>query len=775
MKALFSKAAASLGLPLRQWDGPLTRDLVLRPGDFGLGKVPQRLQPDGLVTSVCGFCSTGCGLNIHLKEGRAVNLTPAADYPVNLGMACPKGWEALAPLASPDRGTTPLLRDAAGKLVPVDWGTAATEFAARFQAIQHRHGPDSLAWLGTGQIFTEEMALLGAVAKFGFGIRHGDGNTRQCMATAVSAYKESFGFDAPPFAYADFEEADVIVLVGSNLSIAHPILWQRVLANRRGAQVVVVDPRRTETAMAALALGGNPALSHLALKPKSDLLLFYGLARLLIEAGETDAPFLAAHTENFEAFAAFLAQPAFGLSAVVAGTGLSAETLQALAALIGTEGGKRVSFWWTMGVNQGHEATRTAQALINLALMTGNLGKPGTGANSITGQCNAMGSRLFSNTVSLFGGRDFRNAAHRAEVASLLAIPEERIPTQNSWAYDQILEGIREGKIKGLWILATNTVHSWIGSANVAKTLAQLDCLVVQDLYPTTETARLAHLYLPAAGWGEKEGTFINSERRIGHSKAVSPAPGQALSDFRIVRLLAEAWGGGCGELFREWSSPEAVFRILQRLSAGRPCDMTGIGSGGLSPYHHLDAAGGIQWPWSTSAASAGEPARERRLFADGLFPRPNGRALFAFSPPRPMPEMPDGEYPFLLLTGRGTSAQWHTGTRTEKSPVLRKLRPESLYAEVHPDDARRLGLGPRASVRIVSRRGSVVAAAFVTATVPPGHVFLPMHYAETNVLTFPSFDPHSRQPSYKAAAVRLETVTVSEKGLLDGLLFAGE
>ena len=293
MKALFSKAAASLGLPLRQWDGPLTRDLVLRPGDFGLGKVPQRLQPDGLVTSVCGFCSTGCGLNIHLKEGRAVNLTPAADYPVNLGMACPKGWEALAPLASPDRGTTPLLRDVAGKLVPVDWGTAASEFAARFQAIQRRHGPDSLAWLGTGQIFTEEMALLGAVAKFGFGIRHGDGNTRQCMATAVSAYKESFGFDAPPFTYADFEESDVVVLVGSNLSIAHPILWQRVLANRRGTQVVVVDPRRTETAMAALALGGNPALSHLALKPKSDLLLFYGLARLLIEAGETDAPFLA--------------------------------------------------------------------------------------------------------------------------------------------------------------------------------------------------------------------------------------------------------------------------------------------------------------------------------------------------------------------------------------------------------------------------------------------------------------------------------------------------
>ncbi|SDT95450.1 nitrate reductase (quinol-dependent), catalytic subunit [Verrucomicrobium sp. GAS474] len=751
--------------PLRAWDGPLTRDLVLRPGDFGLGHVPERLRPDALVTSVCGFCSTGCGLNIHMKGGRAVNLTPAADYPVNLGMACPKGWEALAPLAAPDRGTTPLVQtgSAPGRFAPVGWEAAARLFADRFQAVADRHGPDSLAWLGTGQIFTEELALLGAVAKFGMGFRHGDGNTRQCMATAVAAYKESFGFDAPPFTYADFEETDVLFLVGSNLCIAHPILWQRIVRNRRGVQVIVVDPRRTETATAAAALSPDPALSHLAIRPKSDLLLFHGLARLVVEGGGVDAPFVAAHTEGFDDFAAFLADPAYAAEAVAAGTGLPVETLRTLAALIGKGSGKRVSFWWTMGVNQGHEATRTAQALINLALLTGNIGKPGTGANSITGQCNAMGSRLFSNTTGLLGGRDFRNAAHRAEVARITGIPEERIPSENSLAYDQIVEGIEAGTIKGLWIVATNTAHSWIGSKTIAKTLAKLDFLVVQDLYPTTETARLAHLYLPAAGWGEKEGTFINSERRIGHSKAVSPAPGAALSDFRIVRLLAEAWGRGCGELFRAWTTPEAVFRLLQRLSAGRPCDFSGIGEGKGDPYRHLDEAGGIQWPWAASqkGEEEGEPARERRLFERGenRFPRPNGKALFVYAAPRPMPERPDAEYPFLLLTGRGSSAQWHTGSRTEKSAVLRKLRPGAIYAEVHPDDARRLGLGPRDSVRIVSRRGSVVAAAYVTASVPPGHVFLPMHYAETNLLTFPAFDPHSRQPSYKAAAVRLEVL----------------
>src|SRR4029077_14123092 len=217
-----------------------------------------------------------------------------------------------------------------------------------------------------------------------------------------------------------------------------------------------------------------------------------------------------------------------------------------------------VSFWWTMGVNQGHEATRTAQAIINLALMTGNIGRPGTGANSITGQCNAMGSRLFSNITNLLGGRDFLNPVDREKVAGLLDIPLERIPTQNSWAYDQIVQGIAEEKIKGLWVIATNASHSWIDQRKFNALAAKLDFLVVQEMFSTTETAQRAHLILPAAGWGEKEGTFINSERRIGPVKKVSLAPGQALSDLNIFRLVAHYWG--CGEMFRAWVSPEAVF-----------------------------------------------------------------------------------------------------------------------------------------------------------------------------------------------------------------------
>jgi assimilatory nitrate reductase catalytic subunit len=740
---------------LREWHGPLTAELVQHPADFGLGNVPARLTPDATATSVCGFCSTGCGLNIHLRDGAAINLTAAPDYPVNLGMACPKGWEALTPLGAPDRATTPLLRNAHGELAPVDWHTAMTEFRRRFKAIQQQHGPASVAWIGTGQIFTEELAFLGALGKFGMGMLHGDGNTRQCMATAVAAYKESFGFDAPPFTYADFEQSDVLVFVGSNLCIAHPILWQRVLRNKKRPAIIVVDPRRTETAAAAT--------QHLALKPKSDLALLYGVAHLLLRNGLVNREFIARHTTGFEAFAEFV-RP-FTPEKVAAETGLAREELLHFADTVGR--GKAVSFWWTMGVNQGHEATRTAQAIINLALMTGNIGHPGTGANSITGQCNAMGSRLFSNTTNLLGGHDFTHAAHREKIARQLGIPVERIPAQNSLAYDQILEGIRTGAIRGLWVIATNTAHSWIHQGDARELLAKLDFLVVQDMYASTETAQAAHLILPAAGWGEKEGTFINSERRIGLARKVARAPGRALSDFSIFRLVAEYWG--CGELFAEWNSPEAVFRILQRVSEGRPCDITGI-----EGYAMLAARGGVQWPLpkgmnnevshvkpdahppSSLAPPTSPLPKERRLFEDGRFFTPDGRARFVFEAPRPVPEPTDEEFPFTLLTGRGTSAQWHTQTRTAKSAVLRKLYPEQLHAEINPHDAAALGVASGDTVSVASRRGQLHATAFVTATVQPGQIFLPMHYAETNRLTFPSVDPYSRQPAYKHCAVRV-------------------
>lgn len=737
MSPVAQKLTNRLREGIRSHSGPLTEQLVRRPGDFGLGQVPSRLAPDATTSMTCGFCSTGCSLKVHLRDGQASNLTPEVNYPVNSGMACPKGWEALAPLKASDRATVPLIRKERGGLSrETDWSTAAGIFCDRMKEVMEMHGPESVAFLSTGQICTEEMALLGAFAKFGMGMIHGDGNTRQCMATAVRAYKESFGFDAPPYTYADFEESDVIVLVGSNLCIAHPILWQRILKNERNPEIIVIDPRKTETAM--------QATSHVALTPKSDLVLFYGLANLLIEKGLLDESFINEHTSDFEDFAVHVKD--FTPELTSAETGIVLEELEGLAALIGS--GKRVSFWWTMGVNQGHEATRTAQAIINLALMTGNIGKPGTGANSITGQCNAMGSRLFSNTTSLLGGHDFTNRADRKKVAGILNIDPEKIPEQNSLAYDQIIDRIRDGKIKALWVIATNPAHSWIGREMFEEVLGNLDFLVVQDMYHSTETAQCADLVLPAAGWGEKEGTLINSERRIGLVKKVSRAPGQALCDFSIFKILAETWG--CGDLFRDWQTPEDVFKILAELSVGQPCDFSDI-----EGYEEIDRAGGIQWPCTSQTES---PLRqERRLFEDGKFFTVDQRARFVFSKRQADPEPPDAAYPLRLLTGRGSSAQWHTQTRTGKSEVLRKLSPRRNYLEIHPDDAEKFAIINGDKVVVSSRRGTIRVNAFVTSAVPPGSVFLPMHESETNRITLGVFDPHSRQPSYKSCAVRIE------------------
>jgi anaerobic selenocysteine-containing dehydrogenase len=712
----------------------MTRDLLREPGNFGLGQVPSRTKPDATTDMVCGYCSTGCSLRIHQKDGVATSLTPNTDYPVNMGMACPKGWEALAVLDSPDRATTPLLRDESGRRVPVGWDSAMQTFTERFKAIQAKHGPHSVAFLGTGQIATEEMAFLGALAKFGMGLLHGDGNTRQCMATSVVAYKQAFGFDAPPYTYSDFEESDVIVLIGSNMCIAHPIMWERVMRNPHSPEIIVVDPRLTETAM--------NSTQHVALAPKSDQTLLYGIARILMENNWVDTEYVAAHTNGFDEFAEYVTQ--FSDERVATETGLSRDQIHRIAETI--HQGKRVSFWWTMGVNQSCQGVRTAQAIINLALMTGNMGRPGTGANSITGQCNAMGSRLFSNTTNLLGGHDFTNAQHREKVAGILGIDSDLVPRENSLPYHEIMEGILGGRIRGLWVVCTNPAHSWINQSQCRDILERLDFLVVQDMYANTETAQMADLVLPAAGWGEKEGTFINSERRIGLIKKVSQAPRQALSDFNIFKLVAHYWG--CDDMFEDWKSPQDVFRILKQCSAGQPCDITGI-----DDYEFLNSHGGVQWPCREPTEA---DRQQRRLFQDGRFYHADGRARFLFDDPRPLTERPSDNFPFTLLTGRGTASQWHTQTRTRNSAVLRKLYPADMFVEINPVNARQLLIGPNDKVIVESQRGRVQARAVLTHGVQSGHVFIPMHYETANQLTDAVFDPHSSQPAYKACAVRI-------------------
>ena len=736
-----------------------------------------------VIMSTCGYCSTGCNLSVTVPPGAAPGMAPdaaagaapgvapepaagaapgvapdappkaapkvtaAPDYPVNKGKACPKGFQFLGHLDAPGRALTPYLRDDAGKLRPADWDEAIAVFVERMKHLQQRYGAGSIATLGTGQITCEELAYLGALARFGMGMRHCDGNTRQCMATAAVAHKQSFGFDSPAFSYQDFEESDVLVFVGANPVIAHPIMWQRVKKNAREPRIIVIDPRATETAISV-------GVEHWAIVPKSDLVLFYGLANLCIERGAVDRDFVERHTSGFDDYRRHVAS--YDLERVALATGLDAASIEALADLI--RQGKRVSFWWTMGVNQGHQAVRTAQAIINLALLTGNIGRPGTGANSITGQCNAMGSRLFSNTASLYCGRDFAQPDHRAEVASVLGIDEALIPREAGMAYDQIIEAAGEGTIKGLWIICTNPLHSWPDRNALVRALANVEFVVVQDIFMDTATAELAHLILPAAGCGEKDGTFINSERRLGRVSKVLDPPGEALPDLQIFQKIARAWG--CESLLQDWDSPERVFDVMKRLSKGRPCDISGIAG-----YSIVERSGGIQWPLAEGSALSADSlpagqvpdeARQRRLFADGGFFHPDGRARFVFEEPASLPEAPGADYPYVLLTGRGSVYQWHTLTRTDKAPLLKKASPDPASVQINPRDAEALGVVEGDLVEVRSRRGSVTVRAVVTGGVAAGQVFMSMHYPLTNELTLRVFDTYSRQPAFKSAAVAL-------------------
>ncbi len=729
---------------LQQRDGAMTRQLLLEPGKHGLGMTHKSLAADSTTTMVCGYCSTGCGLRIHIRDGEAIGLTPETNYPVNLGMACPKGWEALRVLDSPDRATTPLIRRPDGKMHAASWDEALKFFTSELKRIQATYGDDSVAVLSTGQIASEEMALLGVLTRMGMGIEHLDSNTRQCMATAATAYKQSFGFDAPPYTYDDFEQSDCLVFIGANPCIAHPIMWERVLRNPHNPEIIVLDPRRTETAMAAT--------QHLQLQPKSDLTLLYSITQQIIEQGFVDQVFVDQHTQGYQELVQHVAS--YTPESVAETTGLNPETIRQAARTIGAA--SAASLWWTMGINQSYEGTRAAQAIINIALITGNIGRPGTGANSITGQCNAMGSRLWGNATNLFGHHQFDSADDRAKVADVLGMDITKVPTKPSWPYDRILQGIRDGEIRGLWVIATNPSHSWIDHKDARHLLDKLDFLVVQDMYWTTDTARQADMVLPAAGWGEKEGTLINSERRYSVLKRLRQAPGESLADFQIFRAIAEYWG--VGKMFEAWESPEAAFQIMKQVSRGQFCDITGIES-----YAHLDRCGGIQWPWSDAdarQASGCDPQQQRRLFANGSFPTSNGRANLMVDSPSPVPEPACPDYPFLLLTGRGTVSQWHTQTRTSKSPVLNKLYPSEAYIEIHPEDASQFAIQHNDHVLVQSRRGSLIARACLTPTVSRGQVFLPMHYDTVNRLTLSHFDPHSRQPSYKDCAVRIERAT---------------
>ena len=702
------------------------------------GYVSAQKVPDKWVATTCGYCSVGCGMFIGVKDGRAVSVRGNPDHPVNRGMLCPKGLSEHHTIRTDNRARHPLLKKN-GSMEPIGWDEAFSTMASRFRDIQRRFGAGSVGIISTGQLVTEEFYALGKLAQLGLGTSNYDGNTTLCMATAVAGYKRSFGTDGPPGAYEDLEQADVILLIGANIAENHPILCWRLQANP-GTTLIVVDPRVTKTAMLAD--------SHLPIKPRTDLALINGLIHLVIEHGLYDRDYVAAATTGFEALRESVRS--YTPERVAGITGLTPEVVsrtawtyaRAQAAFIG----------WTMGVNHSTQGTETVNAINNLALLTGNIGRAGAAPFSITGQCNAMGTREAGFASSMPGYRKFENPKDREALAALWNVGVERIPAARGLAYPDIIEAVLERKIKALWIIATNPIVSFPNLKALEQAFDNLEFLVVQDGYHPTPTSEHADLVLPAAMWGEKEGTYTNSERRVSKvNRAVAP-PGDAKSDFDIFLGFAGALGVR-GELYPDWSKPADAFEEWKRISAGQPCDYSGM------TYKAIEQHGGIQWPYPAGAAN---PRQSRRLYGDGRFNTDDGRARLIPTQWEPFREQPNPEFPFVLNTGR-TVEHWQTRTKTWKVPILERLSPRA-WIEMNPRDARALRLKPQDKVDVVSRRGRVRSLELrVTETIAPGQVFVPFHYAEANAneVTLSEFDPISREPNYKQSAVRVERAPV--------------
>jgi anaerobic selenocysteine-containing dehydrogenase len=701
--------------------------------DSTAGYVSAQKVPDRWVPTTCGYCSVGCGMLIGVKDGRAVSVRGNPDHPVNRGLLCPKGLSEHHTIHVDNRARHPVLRTGA-TFNRVSWDTAFTTMATKFRDVQARYGAGAVGVISTGQLVTEEFYALGKLVQLGIGTPNYDGNTTLCMATAVAGYKRSFGSDGPPGAYEDFEHADVVMLIGANVAENHPILCWRLKANPEKT-LIVVDPRVTKTAMMADL--------HLPLRPRSDLALINGLIHVAIEHDLLDHDYIKAHTTGFGELRESVRE--YTPERVAELTGLSPEVIfrtawtyaRARSAFIG----------WTMGVNHSTKGTETVNAINNLALITGNIGRAGAAPFSITGQCNAMGTREAGFASSMPGYRKFENAADREDLARLWNIPVGRIPTQRGLAYPDIIEAALEKKIRALWIVATNPIVSFPNLGALQQALEGLEFLVVQDGYHPTPTSEYAHLVLPAAMWGEKEGTYTNSERRVSKvNRAVSP-PGEARSDFDIFLGLADVLGVR-DEIFPGWSKPADAFEEWKRVSAGRLCDYSGM-------TYRLVEYGGVQWPFP---AGARNPTETRRLYTDGVFQTDDGRAKLIPTKWEPFPEQPNREYPLVLNTGR-TVEHWHTRTKTGNVPILERLSPNA-WVEMNPRDARPLRLKPQDRVDVVSRRGRVSNVELrVTETVAPGQIFVPFHYAESNAnqMTQSAFDPLSREPNYKQSAVRVE------------------
>ena len=702
------------------------------------------------VKSVCPYCGVGCGVVLDVEDGRIVRLSGDRDHPANRGRLCTKGKTAHEAIAAPGRLETALVRGdgVAPEAVSVD--AAIAETAGRLRAIADRHGPDAVALYVSGQMSMEAQYLANKLAKGFLRTRHIESNSRLCMASAGSGYKLSLGADAPPGSYDDIERADLFLVIGSNMADCHPILFLRMMDRvRAGAKLIVVDPRRTATA--------EKADLHLAPKPGTDLALLNGILHLIVEAGGVDQAFVEAHTEGWSEMPAFLAD--YPPERVAAITGLTVEDIRAAAEMV-LAAGEFMTFW-TMGLNQSVQGTFNTNAICNLHLATGKICRPGSGPFSLTGQPNAMGGREMGYMgPGLPGQRSALTEDDRRFCEEQWGLEPGTIRAEEGTGTIAMFEAMAAGAIRAAWIICTNPVASVANRKTVTAALESAEFVAVQDAYAETETTPYADILLPAAVSFEADGVMVNSERNMALTAAAAKPPGQALPDWRIIAKVACAMG--YEHAFSYESVAEVFEEIRQFSNPATGYDISGV-------THERLRERSIQWPASEAGQTTRNPIRYRALGAVLKFATESGRAKFWPRPHAGPAEMPDGEYPFILNTGR-LQHQWHTMTKTGKVARLNKLN-AAPFVEINPADAVALEIGDNDRVSVTSRHGSAVLPAVVTDRVSPGVLFAPFHWNDVfgdqlavNAVTGDAVDPISLQPEFKVTAVALARVAAAKR-----------
>ena len=693
------------------------------------------------VKTLCPYCGVGCGIIADTDGSRLLRVRGDPDHPANLGKLCPKGATVAQTVNTPTRLRYAMVRDDLyDDLTICPPHTAIREAARRLEAIVQQHGPQAVAFYLSGQLTTESQYLANKFAKAYLRTNHVDSNSRLCMASAAQGMKLSLGSDGPPTCYADIELADAHLFVGSNAAHCHPVLFDRIAERvKKGkARCVVVDPRRTATAEIAEV--------HLAIRPGSDLVLLNGLLRLIRDFGTIDKDFIASHTEGWPELNALLDDHPSDRVARECGVPIE-QLIAASRVLIESD---RLLTYWTMGVNQTIRGTFTSNAIINLHLATGRIGKPGCGPFSLTGQPNAMGGRdVGYMSHSLPGYRSIAEPEHRRQMEQLWGLGAGTIRQEIGYDAVRMFEAIESGEIRAIWIIGSNPAASMPNLPRVRRALEAAELVIVQDAYYPTETTSYAHVVLPAAVNFEQDGTFCNSERRVTLMQKVVAPPGDAMPDWWWVKQVAAAMGftvGLCHE------NAAQIFDEFARTTAGRPNDQ--------SAMHHelLRVKGPQQWPFP----AMGRPSERR--YTDGKFPTPSGKARLWARSTGPDVELPSPEFPLLLTTGRVLN-QWHTRTKTGNVEQLNKMDPAPSI-QMHPEDAAELNLSEGAHVWVRSSRGRCAGIIQLDPNARPGTVFVPIHWnelwataASPNEATTDDVDPLSKQPALKCCAVSISAV----------------